>query len=202
MFNIIAAIGKNRELGKNNQLVFHLKKDRIFFRTTTLGHSVVMGRKTFESIGRALPDRKNYVVTHSADGLSQDVIPICDVNAFIEQHLNSDEVFFVIGGASIYKLFLPDNTYFRCVFNTGFNFYSSSIMCCGLCNNYLNDLIMYNVISQGGHNKFNLIESYRISEADRSAINSILLLKKKNVTDSSSFYLLTAGNEQKLKVYV
>ena len=66
-----------------------------------------MGRKTFESIGRALPDRKNYVVTHSADGLSQDVIPICDVNAFIEQHLNSDEVFFVIGGASIYKLFLP-----------------------------------------------------------------------------------------------
>ena len=107
MFNIIAAIGKNRELGKNNQLVFHLKKDMIFFRTTTLGHSVVMGRKTFESIGRALPDRKNYVVTHSADGLSQDVTPICDVSAFIEQHLNSDEVFFVIGGASIYKLFLP-----------------------------------------------------------------------------------------------
>ena len=46
------------------------------------------------------------------------------------------------------------------------------------------------------------IETYRISEADRNAINSILLLKKKNVTDSSSFYLLTGGNEQKLKVYV
>ena len=127
---------------------------------------------------------------------------------------NNNDKILIIGGIQcmyfvsikyrvlIYKLFLPDNTYFRCVFNTGFNFYSSSIMCCGLCNNYLNDLIMYNVISQGGHNKFNLIESYRISEADRNAINSILLLKKKNVTDSSSFYLLTAGNEQKLKVYV
>ena len=68
--------------------------------------------------------------------------------------------------------------------------------------NYLNDLVMYNVVSQEGHNKFNLIETYRISEADRSAINSMLLLKKKNVTDSSSFYLLTGGNEQKLKVYV
>ena len=127
---------------------------------------------------------------------------------------NNNDKILVIGGIQcmyfvsikyrvlIYKLFLPDNTYFRCILNTGYNFYSNSIMCCGLYNNYLNDLVMYNVISQGGHNKFNLIETYRISEADRNAINSILLLKKKNVTDSSSFYLLTGGNEQKLKVYV
>ena len=81
----------------------------------------------------------------------------------------------------IYKLFLPDVTYFRSILNTGYQFYSNNILCTGLFNNYSNDLVLYNVITQGGHNKFNLIEVQRISEADKSAINSVVLTKRKNI---------------------
>ena len=102
----------------------------------------------------------------------------------------------------IYKLFLPDITYLRIIINSGYQFYSNNILCCGLFNNYLNDLVMYNVVSKGGHNKFNLVESFKISEADKSAINSILLMKKKNVKNSSEFIMITGGNEQRLKTYI
>ena len=101
----------------------------------------------------------------------------------------------------IYKLFLPDVSYLRTIINSGYKFYSNSILCCGLFNNFSNDLVLYNVVSQGGHNKFNLIEIQRISDADRSAINSVQLWKKKNVNDSSAFIVITGGNEKKLKTY-
>lgn len=126
---------------------------------------------------------------------------------------NNDKVL-VIGGIQcmyfvsikyrtlIYKLFLPDITYLRIIINSGYQFYSNNILCCGLFNNYLNDLVMYNVVSKGGHNKFNLEESFKISEADKSAINSILIIKKKNIKNSSEFIMITGGNEQKLKTYI
>ena len=102
----------------------------------------------------------------------------------------------------IYKLFLPDVTYFRSILNTGYQFYSNNILCTGLFNNYSNDLVLYNVITQGGHNKFNLIEVQRISEADKSAINSVVLTKRKNINDTSGFMVITGGNEKKLKTYI
>lgn len=62
-FSIIAVVGKNRELGKNGRLLWHLPEDLQFFKKTTLGHPILMGRKTFESLPSMLPGRKHYVVT-------------------------------------------------------------------------------------------------------------------------------------------
>lgn len=63
MLSIIAAIGKNRELGKNNALLWNIPEDMRYFRDTTRGHPVIMGQRTFESIGRPLPNRTNIVLT-------------------------------------------------------------------------------------------------------------------------------------------
>ncbi len=65
--SIIAAIGKNRELGKDNKLLWHIPEDFKRFKTLTSGHIVIMGRKTFESIGKPLPDRINIVITHDIE---------------------------------------------------------------------------------------------------------------------------------------
>jgi len=106
MISIIAAIGKNNELGKKNQLLWNLPADMKHFRETTKGHTVIMGRKTFESIGKPLPNRKNIVITrdksyqhhgievaHSLDGT---------INSVGTALARGDEVF-IIGGAEIYK---------------------------------------------------------------------------------------------------
>ena len=107
MFSIIAAIGKNRELGLNNQLIFHIKEDMKFFRETTTGHPVIMGQATFKSIGRPLPNRKNYVASLTPKNLPDSVEIIPDLIAFLKAHENDPEEFFVIGGATIYRLALP-----------------------------------------------------------------------------------------------
>lgn len=105
MFSLISAIGKNREIGKANQLVFHLKNDMKFFRETTVGHKVVMGRKTWDSLPGKLKDRENIVITRS-EFPGPDMI-IHDINSFIETYQDSPEELFVIGGGSIYATFLP-----------------------------------------------------------------------------------------------
>ena len=107
MISIIAAIGQNRELGKDNALVFHIKEDMRFFRETTTGHPVIMGKKTFESIGRPLPNRKNYVAAFATEELPDGVTPVHDLIAFLKEHQDDEEEIFVIGGATIYKLALP-----------------------------------------------------------------------------------------------
>lgn len=107
MFKIIAAVGKKMELGKDNHLVFHLKADMDFFKDTTMGRTVVMGSKTFESIGKPLEDRINYVVTHDPSTLPDTVIPIDDIEKFINENKDADELIYIIGGASIYEIFIP-----------------------------------------------------------------------------------------------
>lgn len=107
MLSIISAIGKNRELGKDNALVFHIKEDMQFFKETTMGHPVIMGLKTFESIGKPLPGRKNYVAAFPDEKLPEGVQPVHDVIAFFKEHQDTPEEIFVIGGATIYKLALP-----------------------------------------------------------------------------------------------
>ena len=101
----------------------------------------------------------------------------------------------------IYKLFLPNVSYIRNIINTGYKFYSNNIICSGLFRQYSNDIVSFNIINQGGYNKFNLMESFKISDVDKGAINSILLLKKSNGNDQSSFFMVTGGNEQRIKVY-
>lgn len=105
MFSIIAAIGKNRELGKKGGLVFNIKEDMKFFKNTTTGHKVVMGRKTWESLPSKLSNRENIVISRNhIDGA--DLI-ISNISTFIEQNQNTEEEIFIIGGGTIYTKFLP-----------------------------------------------------------------------------------------------
>ncbi len=114
MLSIIAAIGQNRELGKEGQLLWHLPKDFNFFKENTTGKIMIMGRKTFESIGRPLPRRKSIVIT-SQDGWNHEgVITAKSMNDAIEKARNfqkenpefSDEIF-IIGGGDVYRQSLP-----------------------------------------------------------------------------------------------
>jgi dihydrofolate reductase len=100
--SIIVAIGENHAIGKNNQLLWHMPNDLKHFKDTTSGRTIIMGRKTFDSVGKPLPRRRNIVVTR------QDItIPGCEVVKSIEEGLalckDEDEVF-IGGGAEIYKL--------------------------------------------------------------------------------------------------
>jgi len=101
--SIIAAVGKNRELGKNNKLLWDIPEDMAWFREKTKGHPVVMGRKTFESIGHPLPDRMNVVITHDSSFSNKEVFVAHSLEEGIDRanKTESDEVF-IIGGASLY----------------------------------------------------------------------------------------------------
>ena len=79
--SMIAAVGKNLELGKNNNLIWHFKEDMKFFKDTTMGHTVVMGRKTFESLPKALPGRKNIVISSNAEYQAQGATVVTSVEA-------------------------------------------------------------------------------------------------------------------------
>lgn len=102
MISLIAAIGKNNELGKGNTLLFHLPADMKFFRETTKGHAVIMGRKTFESIGKPLPNRKNIVITRDKSYLRDSVDVANSLEEALEKAKGEKEIF-IIGGAEIYK---------------------------------------------------------------------------------------------------
>ncbi|MBP9715113.1 MAG: dihydrofolate reductase [Candidatus Pacebacteria bacterium] len=104
ILSIIAAIGKNNELGKGNDLLWHMPEDMKYFRETTRGHSVIMGRKTFESLPNGpLPNRRNIVITrdksYQKDGI--EVVNSLEEAAALFQ--NEDAEVFVIGGGEIYK---------------------------------------------------------------------------------------------------
>ena len=105
MFSIIACIGKNRELGKGNQLIFHIKEDMKFFRATTTGHPVVMGLNTWHSLPGKLKNRENLVVSYTE--VPEADRTITDLDEFIKCHKDLDEEFFIIGGGMIYTAFLP-----------------------------------------------------------------------------------------------
>lgn len=105
MISLIAAVGKNNELGLENHLIFNIPGDLKFFRNTTLGKTVIMGRKTYESIGKPLPKRINIVVSNSL----KETDGITIINSFeevLEKYLNSEEEVFIIGGESLYNYFI------------------------------------------------------------------------------------------------
>lgn len=105
MFSLIAAVGKNLELGKNGKLIFRIKEDMKYFKDTTMGHKVVMGRKTWDSLPSKLPGRENIVVSrHEIDGADQ---VVHDLKSFIDENKDTSEEIFVIGGGQIYVEFLP-----------------------------------------------------------------------------------------------
>ena len=102
---IIAAIGKNNELGYNNGLIWRLKEDMQFFKENTIGKPIVMGRKTLESLPKLLPNRTHIVLTHK-DIVIPGVIIIHSKEELF--NLIKDEEVMIIGGESIYKMFIDD----------------------------------------------------------------------------------------------
>ncbi|MCC8015903.1 MAG: dihydrofolate reductase [Clostridiales bacterium] len=103
--SIIAATGKNNELGKNNDLIWHFHRDMVFFREITTGNTVAMGRKTYESLSKLLPNRKNVIITHNSNYKVDGAVMCRSIDEAVEK-CKGDKMF-VIGGASIYKEFLP-----------------------------------------------------------------------------------------------
>ena len=102
MVTIIVAIAQNGTIGDKNSLLWHIKEDMRFFRTTTSGHAVVMGRKTFESLGsRPLPKRTNIVITR-ADRVFEGALTAHSLEEAIRL-AEGDEEIFIIGGAQIYR---------------------------------------------------------------------------------------------------
>lgn len=102
--SMIAAVGRNLELGKGNDLIWHFKEDMKFFKETTTGSSVIMGRKTFESLPKALPNRKNIVITNNRDYIADGGYVVNSIEKALE--LAGDNAF-IIGGGNIYSQFLP-----------------------------------------------------------------------------------------------
>lgn len=104
---MIAAIGRNNELGKNNDLIWHLPKDLKFFSQQTKGAKMVMGRKTFDSLPGMLPGRHHIVISRSNPDLPKEVEVFSSVEDFMNAYQQNDETIFCIGGAQMYANMLP-----------------------------------------------------------------------------------------------
>lgn len=119
--SIIVATSLNNAIGQNNQLLWHLPADLKFFKTTTMGCPVIMGRKTFQSIGRVLPGRKNVVITRDKNFNATNEFDI-KTETSIEnalKHLANEQEVFIIGGGEIYKQALNKvTTIYKTLVNT------------------------------------------------------------------------------------
>lgn len=104
--SVIAALAKNRVIGIENRLPWRLPEDLAHFKALTLGHPILMGRKTFESLGRPLPGRTNIVITRNPDYASDGCLVAGSIPAAIALCQDADEVFF-IGGAELYAQAIP-----------------------------------------------------------------------------------------------
>lgn len=102
MVTIIAAMGRNRALGKNNDLIWHLPADLRRFKRTTLGHHVIMGRKTFESLGKPLPKRTCIIVSRNPDFKAEGCIVVNSLKEALE-YARPDPNPYILGGAQIYR---------------------------------------------------------------------------------------------------
>jgi len=102
MITIIAAVASNNALGKDNQLIWHLPADLKRFKKVTLGHHIIMGRKTFESLGKPLPKRTTIIITRNKDYKQEGCIVVNSLQQAIEA-AKADENPYILGGAEIYK---------------------------------------------------------------------------------------------------
>lgn len=105
MISIIVARAKNGVIGKDNKLIWHISDDLKYFKKCTTGHPIIMGRKTFESFPKLLPNRTHYVLTRDKNYKAQDEVKVFnDVETLIKSLPEGEN--FVIGGVHIYKAFL------------------------------------------------------------------------------------------------
>ena len=111
MLSIIVAKARNNIIGKENKLVWKLPADLQHFKELTTGHVMIMGRKTFESLGRVLPNRKHIVFSQNPDFKVKDEnVQVVHSMLEIQEYIENEEENFVIGGAMIYNLLMPHVT--------------------------------------------------------------------------------------------
>ncbi len=111
MLSIIVAKAKNNIIGKDNKLIWNLTDDLKRFKELTTNHNIIMGRKTFESLGRVLPNRKHIVFTQNPDfKIDNANVRVVHSMLEIQEYIEEEEENFVIGGAMIYNLLMPHVT--------------------------------------------------------------------------------------------
>lgn len=103
--SILVAMAKNRVIGKNNALPWHFSADLKHFKALTMGHPIIMGRKTYESIGRPLPGRTNIIVTHQKNYQAAGAITVNSIDGALKvcQEVDGNSEVFLIGGAALYR---------------------------------------------------------------------------------------------------
>jgi len=118
MLSLIAAIAKNRAIGKDNHLLWHIPEDFKYFKTLTSGHPIIMGRKTYQSIGKPLPNRTNIIVSRDANYQPDGCIAAHSLEEAIHKATDIDQTeVFIIGGGQIYEqgMTLADRLYLTIV---------------------------------------------------------------------------------------
>lgn len=103
MTTIVVAMGEKNEIGSGNQLLWHLPKDLKHFKDLTSGHPIIMGRKTYESIGKALPNRTNIVVSRKKNWFQEGVLIVGSLKEAVKFAKKIDENIFIIGGGNVYE---------------------------------------------------------------------------------------------------
>ncbi len=109
ILSIISAVANNNEIGRKNELLWDLPIDMKHFKETTTGHPVIMGQKTFESIGRPLPNRRNIILTLDKNFIGENievVYSLEELDTLLKETMGETEEAFIIGGGQIYKLFI------------------------------------------------------------------------------------------------
>ena len=103
MITIIVAVGENNGIGLNNQMLWHLPLDLKYFRNKTSGHPVIMGSKTYESIGKPLPNRTNIVISRRKDWFQEGILIVGSIKEAVKFAKKIDENVFIMGGGNIYE---------------------------------------------------------------------------------------------------
>ncbi len=118
MLSIIVAVADNHLIGGSNKLLWHLSADLKRFKSLTMGHPVIMGRKTFESIGRPLPGRENVVITRNSKFKADGITVVSSLDEALKKFTDRDV--FIIGGAEIYaqSLSMADRIYLTRIYHS------------------------------------------------------------------------------------
>jgi dihydrofolate reductase len=103
MTTIVVAMGEKNEIGADNQLLWHLPKDLKHFKDLTSGHPIIMGRKTYESIGKALPNRTNIVISRKKNWFEEGILIVGSIKEAVKFAKKIDENIFIIGGGNVYE---------------------------------------------------------------------------------------------------
>ena len=108
MLSMIVACANGNVIGKDNKLIWHLPEDLKRFKRLTTGHTIIMGRKTFESLGRILPNRKHVILCNDMEmNIDNENVEVLEDISMLKEYIDSEEEHFIIGGATIYKLLMP-----------------------------------------------------------------------------------------------